>query len=181
MMTSHPERSEGSGPTPGASQIPRCARNDDSRSSASRSTAGEPDARVRAQRVLVTGGGGFLGRAIVERLLTRGDRVRSFSRGHYPELAEMGVETLRGDLADADALKAACRDCEVVFHAAARAGIWGRYKDYYESNVRHCSVPGPGRCAARLHEFSKCRLRRRRHGEPRRVGPLSAALSLTLQ
>ena len=136
MMTSHPERSEGSGPTPGASQIPRCARNDDSRSSASRSTAGEPDARVRAQPDLVTGGGGFLGRAIVERLLTRGDRVRSFSRGHYPELAEMGVETLRGDLADADALKAACRDCEVVFHAAARAGIWGRYKDYYESNVR---------------------------------------------
>ncbi len=85
---------------------------------------------------LVTGGGGFLGRAIVERLLARGDQVRSFARSDYPQLTEMGVETLRGDLADTDALEAACRDCDVVFHVAARAGIWGRYKDYYETNVR---------------------------------------------
>lgn len=85
---------------------------------------------------LVTGGGGFLGRAIVERLLARGDRVRSFSRGEYPELTQMGVETLRGDLADADALKQACCRCDVVFHVAARAGVWGKYKNYYETNVR---------------------------------------------
>jgi nucleoside-diphosphate-sugar epimerase len=85
---------------------------------------------------LVTGGGGFLGRAIVERLVARGDRVRSFARGDYPELKRMGVETHRGDLADAATLEAACRNCEVVIHAAARAGIWGRYKDYYDSNVR---------------------------------------------
>ena len=85
---------------------------------------------------LVTGGGGFLGRAIVDRLLARGDQVRSYARGAYPELADLGVEMLRGDLRDGHALDAACRGCDVVFHVAARAGIWGSYEDYYEPNVR---------------------------------------------
>ncbi|MFV0446719.1 MAG: NAD-dependent epimerase/dehydratase family protein, partial [Planctomycetaceae bacterium] len=49
---------------------------------------------------LVTGGGGFLGRYIVEQLLARGDRVRVLARGDYPELRSMGVETVRGDITD---------------------------------------------------------------------------------
>jgi nucleoside-diphosphate-sugar epimerase len=85
---------------------------------------------------LVTGGGGFLGRAIVERLIGRGDRVRSFARGAYPELARMGVEVVRGDLQDRDAVAAACAECDLVFHTAARAGIWGSYDEYYGPNVR---------------------------------------------
>ncbi|MEK9145760.1 MAG: NAD-dependent epimerase/dehydratase family protein, partial [Elusimicrobiota bacterium] len=48
-------------------------------------------------KVLVTGGGGFLGKALVRRLLERGESVRSFSRGDYPELTESGVEVRRGD------------------------------------------------------------------------------------
>src|SRR5262245_58597106 len=55
---------------------------------------------------LVTGGGGFLGRAIVERLLARGHRVRSLSRGAYPDLENLGVEVVRGDLADASSVRA---------------------------------------------------------------------------
>jgi nucleoside-diphosphate-sugar epimerase len=94
-----------------------------------------PDAR-RPRRVLVTGGGGFLGRAIVARLVARGDQVRSFARRDYPELRQLGVEVVRGDLADAAAVRAACADCEVVFHAAARAGMWGSYAEYFEPNVR---------------------------------------------
>ena len=43
-------------------------------------------------KALVTGGGGFLGKAIVKLLLARGDRVRTFSRGAYPELVELGAE-----------------------------------------------------------------------------------------
>ncbi|MBN2560777.1 MAG: NAD-dependent epimerase/dehydratase family protein [Phycisphaerae bacterium] len=86
--------------------------------------------------VLVTGGGGFLGRAIVERLVARGDTVRSFARGSYAELASMGVEVVRGDLRDRDAVVAACGGCDVVFHVAAKAGIWGGYDSYYEPNVR---------------------------------------------
>ena len=56
---------------------------------------------------LVTGGGGFLGRAVVEHLLAAGYRVRSFARGDYPDLRRMGVTVLRGDLADPAAVTAA--------------------------------------------------------------------------
>jgi 2-alkyl-3-oxoalkanoate reductase len=86
--------------------------------------------------VLVTGGGGFLGRAIVERLVARGDRVRSFSRGAYPELVASGVEVQRGDISDADAVNRACRDCDAVFHAAGRPGISGSYAKYHGTNVQ---------------------------------------------
>ena len=91
--------------------------------------------------VLVTGGGGFLGRAIVERLVARGDRVRNLSRGHYPELDAWGVQTIQGDIADAETMNRACAGCDVVFHVAAKAGVWGKYADYRESNVcgtRNC-------------------------------------------
>ncbi len=86
-------------------------------------------------RVLVTGGGGFLGGAIVRRLVARGDRVRSFARGEYPELEKLGVEVRRGDLCDADAVAAATLGCERVFHVAALPGVWGAYKKYYRTNV----------------------------------------------
>lgn len=85
---------------------------------------------------LVTGGGGFLGRAIVDRLLARGDTVRSLSRADYPDLRQQGVRLIRADLSDAEAVRRACDGCEIVFHAAAKAGIWGSYASYYEPNVR---------------------------------------------
>jgi nucleoside-diphosphate-sugar epimerase len=84
---------------------------------------------------LVTGGGGFLGRYIVEQLVARGDRVRTFSRGRYPELEALGVEPVQGDLADADRLRTACRGVEAVFHTAAVPGVWGPWKLFYETNV----------------------------------------------
>lgn len=86
-------------------------------------------------RALVTGGGGFLGRAIVERLLARGDTVRSFSRGPYPDLEALGVEVRQGDLVDARAVTDAVQGCDIVFHVAAKAGIWGPYPDYFRTNV----------------------------------------------
>jgi len=90
----------------------------------------------RPLTALVTGGGGFLGLAIVEQLLARGDQVRSLARGAYPGLAERGVRVLRGDLTDPRVVGPACAGCDVVFHVAAKAGIWGRYAAYYEPNVR---------------------------------------------
>ncbi len=86
-------------------------------------------------KILVTGGGGFLGGAIVRLLLNRGDKVRNFSRSDYPELKELGVELHRGDIADAKAVNQAAKGCDIVFHVAAKTGIWGPYEEYYRCNV----------------------------------------------
>lgn len=86
-------------------------------------------------KVLVTGGGGFLGGVIVRMLRERGDEVRSFSRGEYPSLAALGVEQIRGGLEDRDAVVKAAAGCDLVFHVAAKAGIWGSYHDFYQANV----------------------------------------------
>ena len=85
---------------------------------------------------LVTGGGGFLGRYIVEQLLARGDRVRSFGRGRYPELEAIGVEVVRGDIADHDALMRSCQGIDVVYHVAALPGISVKWQPYERANIR---------------------------------------------
>lgn len=86
-------------------------------------------------RALVTGGGGFLGKSIVSRLCSSGAFVRSLARGDYPELAQLGAEVVRGDVADAATVLRAAEGCDVIFHVAAKAGVWGRYQDYYQANV----------------------------------------------
>ena len=86
-------------------------------------------------KALVTGGGGFLGKAIAGRLLERGDEVRSFSRSEHPALTLMGVEPCRGQLNDAAAVLRAVEGCDIVFHVAAKAGVWGPYEEYYQANV----------------------------------------------
>jgi 2-alkyl-3-oxoalkanoate reductase len=85
--------------------------------------------------VLVTGGGGFLGQAIVRRLLARGDAVRTLQRGDYPALAALGAMCIRGDLTDAETVRRAVTGCDAVIHTAAKAGVWGPYDEYYRANV----------------------------------------------
>jgi nucleoside-diphosphate-sugar epimerase len=84
---------------------------------------------------LVTGGGGFLGGAIVRRLRARGDAVRSLSRGHYPDLDALGVTQYQGDVADGAAVDEAAAGCDIIFHVAAKAGVGGRYSEYHRANV----------------------------------------------
>jgi nucleoside-diphosphate-sugar epimerase len=68
-------------------------------------------------------------------LLDEGCAVTSFSRNHYPKLAAQGVTCHVGDLADAAAVAEALRHADVVFHVAAKAGLWGDYAQYYAANV----------------------------------------------
>jgi nucleoside-diphosphate-sugar epimerase len=86
-------------------------------------------------KAVVTGGGGFLGGAVVRLLRQRNDSVRSFTRSRYPWLDEFGVEQILGDLANLEAVEQAVTGCDVVFHVAARAGVWGRYSDFFDTNV----------------------------------------------
>ncbi len=86
-------------------------------------------------RTLVTGGGGFLGRYIVEQLMARGDDVTIFARGAYPELLALGATCVRGNIQDVEALTKACQGIDVVFHVAAKAGLWGDWDAFYDVNV----------------------------------------------
>lgn len=86
-------------------------------------------------KVLVTGGGGFLGRAIVAQCQAQGDEVRVLGRNRYPDLEAKGVEGHVGDVSDAEAVRRACAGRDVVYHTAALAGVWGPTRAYVLTNV----------------------------------------------
>lgn len=86
-------------------------------------------------RALVTGGGGFMGAALARKLRERGDDVRVFGRGSYPDLEAVGIDCVKGDINDYEGLKAACDDRDVIFHAAAKIGLWGPYEEFHRVNV----------------------------------------------
>lgn len=87
-------------------------------------------------RILVTGGGGFLGTYIVKELLKNPSYlVTNFSRHAYAHLEELGVPTIKGDLRKReDVEKALGHGFDGIFHVAALAGVWGKYQDYYDIN-----------------------------------------------
>ena len=86
-------------------------------------------------KALVTGGGGFLGKKIVEMLLARGDEVLVLGRSKYPEVEAMGAKTVQLDITKKDGLTEACSGVDVVFHVAALAGVWGPREQYLSINV----------------------------------------------
>ncbi|MFM1802164.1 MAG: 3-beta hydroxysteroid dehydrogenase [Planctomycetota bacterium] len=86
-------------------------------------------------KVLVTGGGGFLGGRIVRRLKQRGDQVVSYSRQAYEWHKAAGVESTTGELNDINSLTNAMLGVDAVIHVAAKAGFWGPYGEYHKTNV----------------------------------------------
>jgi dihydroflavonol-4-reductase len=89
--------------------------------------------------VVVTGGTGFVGRAIVERLLSEGKNVRALARSEASAaaLAELGAEPIRGDVLDPQSLAAAMQGCALVYHAAgANAFCLRDPSPLFEVNVR---------------------------------------------
>jgi len=91
----------------------------------------DPIASLKGKRVLVTGGGGFIGSRVCERLVEAGAETRALvlytSSGTAewldtsPVRAEVDIR--RGDLADRDSVMDAVRDCEIVLHLGALIAI----------------------------------------------------------
>jgi len=84
---------------------------------------------------LVTGGTGFLGRKLVERLLEEGRKVTVLSRSTASDLQARGVKFINTSLDDAAAVEKACAGVETIFHVAAHVGVWGPYDEFFRTNV----------------------------------------------
>jgi nucleoside-diphosphate-sugar epimerase len=87
-------------------------------------------------KVLVTGGAGFIGSALVHRFVELGEQVRvvdNFSTGFRENLVS-GVELLEGDLAEMSTAEAAVRDVKLVLHQAAIPSVQRSVDDPVASN-----------------------------------------------
>jgi nucleoside-diphosphate-sugar epimerase len=85
----------------------------------------------------VTGGSGFIGGALIRRLVRDGWSVKALARSERSaaKVRRAGAEAVMGDLDDVSAMTAAARGCEYAFHAAASLGEWGRREDFVRGNV----------------------------------------------
>lgn len=87
-------------------------------------------------RILVTGGHGFVGGALVRALIrSGGHRVSATVRRPAPELEALGVHVISADLTERQACFRATSGQDLVFHTAAKAGVWGSFADYHSINV----------------------------------------------
>jgi nucleoside-diphosphate-sugar epimerase len=85
-------------------------------------------------KALVTGGKGFVGRAVAEALLAEGADVRVASRSAAEgDLA--GAESVAMDLTRPEDVRRAVEGCDTVFHVAAMTGVWGPRRHYFAANV----------------------------------------------
>src|SRR5438067_6473674 len=88
-------------------------------------------------QVFVTGGSGFIGGRLIERLIADGHSLRALARSQAAadRVREHGAEPVRGELDDGASLRAGAEGCELAFHAAATLGDWGRREDFERGNV----------------------------------------------
>lgn len=89
-------------------------------------------------KVFVTGGTGFVGGAVVRRLVETGHQVRVLVRpgANTRQINGLGVERVEGDLRDTESLRRAMSGCEWVFHVAALYAYWGfPWEAFYRTNV----------------------------------------------
>jgi nucleoside-diphosphate-sugar epimerase len=86
-------------------------------------------------KILVTGGGGFLGSAICRQLSELGPQAVAYQRSPASHLASGSIRSVQGDIVDHPGLLAAADGCGAVIHTAGKAGIWGKPSDFHRVNV----------------------------------------------
>lgn len=92
---------------------------------------------VAPKTAFVTGGSGFIGGRLIERLVTGGSSVRALARSDRSAAAveELGAVAVPGDLADREAIRAGAEGCATAFHLAAHLGVWGKREEFVRDNV----------------------------------------------
>ena len=86
-------------------------------------------------KALITGGTGFIGFALARRVKSLGHEVASISRRKYSPLADYQIKSIIGDISDYNKVYKPIKESDIVFHTAARVGMYGTYSDFYKSNV----------------------------------------------
>ena len=89
-------------------------------------------------KTLITGATGFVGAAVLRKLLKKGHKVKVLIRESsvLNNLKNLDIETVKGDLKDKDSLKKCLKDCKYIFHVAADYRFWvPRPEEIYQNNV----------------------------------------------
>ncbi len=88
-------------------------------------------------RAFVTGGSGFIGGRLIERLRSDGHEVRALARSDSSagKVSARGAEPVRGDLTDGDSMRAGAEGCELAFHLAAKVEDWGPWEEFEQGNI----------------------------------------------
>ncbi len=94
-----------------------------------------PDLNKKMKKVLVTGGGGFVGKGVVRLCVEQGIETIIVGRNRYPNMEKLGARCVVGNICDHGVIDRALHDVDCVFHVAALAGIWGTWQEYYQTNV----------------------------------------------
>jgi nucleoside-diphosphate-sugar epimerase len=87
-------------------------------------------------KVLVTGTGSLLLGGIASELLRRGDQVVCLQRRPTAFEGHQNAHEVLADVCDADAVALAAKGCDAIIHGAARVGVVGSQKEFYDTNVR---------------------------------------------
>jgi nucleoside-diphosphate-sugar epimerase len=111
-----------------------------------------------AETAFVTGGSGFIGGKLVERLAGEGRRVRALARSDASaeKVRSLGAEPARGDLDDPASLAAGANGADVAFHLAAHLGEWGPWEEFERGNVEGTRNALAGCAEAGVRRFVHC-------------------------
>lgn len=88
-------------------------------------------------KIFVTGGSGFVGGKLIERLVADGHDLLALARSEKSALkvAALGAEPVRGDLSDAASLEGAAAGCQTAYHVAAKHGATGPWEEFQRDTV----------------------------------------------